>query len=31
MLRGMAADFSWEVAAKSYSALYSRLLAGVNP
>jgi starch synthase len=31
MLRGMAADFSWEAAAKSYSALYGRLLAGVNP
>jgi starch synthase len=31
MLRGMAADFSWDAAARSYSALYSRLLAGVNP
>jgi starch synthase len=30
MLRGMAGDFSWKTSAKAYSALYKRLLAGVN-
>jgi glycogen synthase len=31
MLRGMAKDFSWKESAKAYSALYKRLLTGVNP
>jgi glycogen synthase len=30
MLRGMAKDFSWNTSARAYSALYGRLLAGVN-
>jgi len=30
MLRGMAKDFSWKTSARAYSALYGRLLAGVN-
>jgi starch synthase len=30
MLRGMDKDFSWKASAKAYSALYGRLLAGVN-